>query len=65
MIEVDVFENSTYDDLAMIGIRKLGIKDTEHNFKVMREIIAKRVEDFIRELSRAVKITERQSKLYP
>ena len=61
VIEVQVYENSTYDDLAMIGIRKLGIKDTEHNFKVMRDIIAKRIEDFVKQLSRAVKSTQRQS----
>ena len=60
-MEVDFYENSTYDDLSLIGIRKLGIAETKHNFNVMREIIAKRVEDFVKELTRAVRHTERQS----
>ena len=62
-MEVDVYENSTYDDLAVIGIRKLGISSTEHNINVMRDIIKKRIEDFVKELSRGVKNSEKQSNM--
>ena len=57
IVELEVFEDSSYEELANLAIKKFGISETEHNKDLMRTIITQRVEDFIKELKRAVKYT--------
>ena len=59
-----MFEDSTYEELSGMAIRKFGITETPHNQALMKGIISERVEEFVKELSRAVKMTEKQSTCY-
>ncbi len=55
MAEVEVFENSSYDELAANALRKLDLLASEKNLKIMREHIKNKVETYIRQLSRGVR----------
>jgi len=39
MVELEVYENSSYDELTANALRKLGLADNEKNIKLMRDHI--------------------------
>jgi hypothetical protein len=59
--EIDVYEESDYEELALLALRKLGLTESEHNLRTMRRKIEKRVEEFVKELMKGVKYTEKTS----
>jgi hypothetical protein len=45
----------------VLALRKLRLRESEHNLKAMRRKIEKRVDDFVKELIKAVKHVEKTS----
>ena len=39
MVELEVYENSSYDEFTANALRKLGLADNEKNIKLMRDHI--------------------------
>jgi hypothetical protein len=62
MAELEIFENSSYDELAANALRKLELSNNDKNLRLMREQIKNKVETYVRQLSRGVRNIERQSK---
>ena len=55
MVEVEVYENSRFEELASNALRKLGLRENEHNVRLMMKEIQNKVEAYIRQFSRKVK----------
>jgi hypothetical protein len=60
MVELEVCESSRYDELANNALRKLGLRESDHNMRLMTQEIKTKVETYVRQLSKKVKQFERQ-----
>lgn len=58
--ELEVYENSNYQDLAFSALRKLGLRESERNFKLMKNEIKNKIETYVKQLSKHIKRLERQ-----
>lgn len=59
MAELEVYENSSYEELASNALRKLGLRESERNLKLMKREVKNKIETYIRQLSKKVKSLER------
>lgn len=60
--EVEVYENSSYEELAVSALRKLGQMVSEKNIEKMREVVRAKIEGYVRQLSRGIRNMEKQRK---
>ena len=60
MVELEVFENSSYGELSSNALRKLGLRESERNHNLMAQLIRSKIDAYVRQLSKKVKQMERQ-----
>ncbi len=61
MIEIEVYPNSNFEDLALQAVRRIGLKETQKNIDSLHRKLKTKFISYVKELKWAVQTFENQS----